>query len=344
MIQIFDPRSASDNRKLGKIKSIPGITIVDEMEEQQKEIAQVLKPSLLVNPPKKFPKRSSVWVYYPWRNTLVRILDAVHFAKLRRSRNFNIILPSEQKRLEKMKIAIAGLNVGNPAAICLALEGVKSFRVADLDPLSVSNLNRFRAGLPDLGVNKAILSARQIWEINPFANVGIWDKGISPENLSRFIKGADILVEEMDNLRLKIDIREEARRLRVPVVMVTGNGENVIVDVERYDENPKLKILNGHLRQSVIAGIRNLGRETPLRKKLALARDFMGVRHLRPRLAGSFPKVGAGLAGIPQIAESSFLRGAAVAFVIRQIAAGARVPSGRYNLRIDDLLKHGISN
>ena len=59
-------------------------------------------------------------------------------------------------------------------------------KLADNDILSLSNLNRFRAGLPDLGVNKAVLTARQIYEINPFAKLEVFDKGISPENIENF--------------------------------------------------------------------------------------------------------------------------------------------------------------
>ena len=72
-------------------------------------------------------------------------------------------------------------------------------------------------------------------------------------------------------------------------------------------------------------------------ERMLLARDFMGARYLHSRLRSSFLKVGKTLAGIPQIAESSFLRGAAICYVVRQIASRAKMPSGRYFIHLEDL-------
>ncbi len=315
--------------------------IVDEIGEQIKEVELVKNPKLLFHPEKLNlnKKYGTVWIYYPWRNTLVHSLNEKDFRLLRTSRNKNLITDSEQKKMEKFRVGIAGLNVGNPGAVCLALEGNIAMKMADNDVLSVSNLNRFRAGMCDIGLNKAVLTARQIWEINPFAKLEVFESGITKENIAEFLlkPKIDILVEEMDHLGFKVAIRELARKNGIPVVMVTGNGENVIIDVERFDLNPRLPLLAGYLRKDIIEAIKN--GPTSLRGKIELSRDFMGVKYLRPRLVSSFSLVGTKLAGIPQIAESSFLRGAAISYVVRQIAVGAKVPSGRYYLCLDDALR-----
>jgi tRNA A37 threonylcarbamoyladenosine dehydratase len=311
--------------------------IVDEIKEQIKELEVVKNPGLLANPEKidLDKKIDTVWVYYPWKNTLVHCLREEDFKLLRKSRNKNLIIDVEQDKLENLRVGIAGLNVGNPGAICLALEGDIKMKLADNDVLSLSNLNRFRAGLTDLGINKATLTARQIYEINPFADLELFDKGIGSENIDGFLGDPqiDVLVEEMDNLPLKIKIRELARENRIPVVMVTGNGPNVIIDIERFDIEPGLELMSGYLKKEVINGISS-GPKT-FKEKMMLARDFMGVKYLHERLTESFDMVGSELAGIPQIAESSFLRGAAIAYAVRQIAQGASIKSGRYNLNME---------
>lgn len=53
----------------------------------------------------------------------------------------------------------------------------------------------------------------------------------------------------------------------------------------------------------------------------------------------SFDAVGSELVGIPQLAEPPFLRGAAISYVVRQMAIGAKVSFGRYYLRLDNILK-----
>lgn len=314
-----------------------GAQIVDEIREQIKELELVKNPELLSIPEKLDSSKTikTLWIYYPWRNMLVHCLGEEDFKRLRLSRNQNIITEDEQKKFEKFRVGVAGLNVGNPGAVCLALEGDIKMKLTDNDVLSLSNLNRFRAGLPDLGLNKAVLSARQVWEINPFAELEVFDKGISPDNIEKFLlePKIDILVEEMDNLPLKIKIRELAKKNKIPVVMVTGNGPNVIVDVERFDLELELPLMSGYLKKEIIDGIA-AGPKT-FNEKIMLARDFIGIKYIHKRVLESFEVVGLKLASIPQTAESSFLRGAAICYVVRQIAQGNKMPSGRYDLNME---------
>ncbi|MFA6354160.1 MAG: ThiF family adenylyltransferase [Candidatus Paceibacterota bacterium] len=349
---VFDLNISTHEEKISKLierKEI--IEIVDDFSVQQEELALIKNPTLLSNQ-EKLKKillsfkgldiNHGKWVFYPWRRTLVHLLDSRDFQRVKTSRNLNLILPQEQQKFEKAKIGIAGLNVGNPAAICLALEGVGEIKLADIDPLSLSNLNRFRAGVCDLGLNKVTLSARQIKEINPFSKLSVFFNGIVAGRTEEFLLNPkiDVLVEEMDNLRLKLEIREKARKNRIPVVMVTGNGPNVIIDIERFDKNPNLKFLSGYLKEDYLKRLKTLDlSKLKVNQKVLLARDFMGARYLTKRLQDSFLLVGSKLAGIPQLAESSFLRGAAVCYFVRQIVLGKNVPSGRYNLNLEDILK-----
>ncbi|MFA6000138.1 MAG: ThiF family adenylyltransferase [Candidatus Paceibacterota bacterium] len=316
------------------------VTYINTLGEQKHELMLVRDPSLIshdaLGSGQNIPteENEGVWVYFPWRNTAVRILPEGEYSELRLSRNKNLITQDEQTMLAKSCIAIAGLNVGNPGAICIALEGISNnIKLADFDPLSVSNLNRFRAGLPDLGVNKAYISARQIYEINPYAKIEVYGDGITNDNMESFLNNPkiDILVEETDNLKLKVSMREQARKLKIPVVMVTGNGENVIVDIERYDLEPELPLLAGYLDDIVLEGISKVkAGEGTYQERIDLARDFMGVEYLDSRLVSSFGEVGKTLAGIPQLAESSFLRGATIAHFTKKILLREPLVSGRY--------------
>jgi len=347
----FTLSDAEDHKRLtallegGKV-----IRVVDDYADQQREIALVDDPSQIshqalqpVTADTVTDVESGTWVFYPWRGTLTHVLEEPAYSRLRLSRNLGLITKEEQDAYRNATVVFAGLNVGNPGALSMALEGgAKKMRFADNDPLSVSNLNRFRAGTPDLGVNKATLSARQVYEIDPYAEIEVQPKGIAPGGEEDFLTKpgrADVLVEEMDNMKLKISIREAARGLGIPVVMMTGNDNDVVVDVERYDLEPNLPLLNGHLTQEVIDGIQRIKPgEGTLEERIALARDFMGTKYLAKRLVDAFPQVAKTLAGIPQIATSSFMRGAAVSYVVRQIVTGADMPSGRYAFRISDLL------
>lgn len=323
-------------------KEHPFVKIVDTLEDQLDELYIVNNPlaishEALEGSLKKTPEiHEGVWVYIPWKDVLVRILKQNDYQKLRLSRNKDLITDGEQSILETKNIGIIGLNVGNPGAIACALEGIGSyFKLADFDPLSLSNLNRFRAGISELGVNKATISMRQMLEINPYLHIDVFEEGITQQNIFSFLEDPkiDILIEEVDNLKIKIQVRELAKQKKIPVVMVTGNGENVIVDIERYDQEPDLEILSGFLDNSLIDQIKVIKKgEGTYEERIRLARDFMGEKYLDERLLSSFEKVGKTLAGIPQIAESSFLRGAVLCHFVKHILLRNDIPSGRYEV------------
>lgn len=339
---ILNPRAQKTIlRKLLKKRSVK---IVDTLGEDKKELALVENPKFLRDP--NFSRRifssnihEGVWINYPWSNTLVHTLSRADFARVRLSRNSGFIDEKEQKKLSAVKVGIVGLNVGNPGALCLTLTGVENFKLADNDILSLSNLNRFRAGLPDLGLNKAVLTARQVFETNPFAKVEVWGKGVALDTIDKFLvkPKIDILVEEMDNLGLKIAIRRRAAKYGVPVVMVTGNGSGLILDVERFDQRRPHKLLNGYLSEKVIKEIES--EYVPsLDKKVRLLRDFMGKKFLEKDLQRAFSGVGSKLAGIPQLAEASFVRGTVLGWAVRRVIAG-KLASGRYHLKLEDVAK-----
>ncbi len=348
---VFDAANPADIEKIHTLIDNHKITnIVEGTDTQLQELATISDPTkishtMLTGEQKVQPlaPQESLWVYYPWHFALVHIVNEADFKKMRLSRNEPLITKEEQAKVRNLSISFAGLNVGNPCAVCCALEGIGeegTTKLADFDPLSATNLNRFRAGLIETETNKAIITARQIVEVNPFAQIDMYEAGLKPDNLEQFLQGADILVEEIDNLKLKIALRDMAKAKKIPVIMVTGDGENVILDVERYDlENPD--ILNGHLAVETIQSIQSMvpGQGT-FEERVMLARDFMGpVGELNTRLYDSFSMVGKSLAGIPQLAESSFCRGAVIAHAVRRIFAESEtLKSGRYRLNVRQAL------
>lgn len=319
-----------NKNRIEKLKTDKNVKVVDFLDSQLVELSKIKRLDVL----------EDIWVYYPWSKLLVHILNKNDFRTLRLSRNRNLINQEEQEKFSKQVIGIAGLNVGNSGAICIALEGgAEKMKFADNDVLELSNLNRFRASLGDLGINKAVLSAQQVYEIDPFYDIEIFEDGMSEDNIYKFLTEPkiDLLIEEMDNIKLKITIREKAKSYKIPVLMVTGNEAGLIVDVERFDLGPDLPLLNGYLKENIISKIAQISNDTLVQEKINLAHDFMGREFLTDRLNQSFDVVGKELAGIPQLSESSFLRGAVLSYFARKIAIGENIKSGRYILNLDDL-------
>lgn len=286
------------------------------------------------------PKKLGVWVYYPWRNTLVHLLPENEFIELRTSRNLYKITREEQNRLSAKTICMIGLSVGHTMAMNFALErSVGRLKLADFDDLELSNLNRIRTGLMSLGIPKVVAAAREVAEIDPFIDVEIFPDGISEENIEQFLSSPkpDILIEECDGLNIKILARQMARKLGIPVVMETS--DRGMIDIERYDLDPEYPILHGMIDHLDISKVKNLKTSE---EKIPFLMPMVGINTMSPRLKASAMEVGTTLTTWPQLGTSVMLGGAILADTCRRILLDQFRDSGRYILDPADILKPSI--
>jgi molybdopterin/thiamine biosynthesis adenylyltransferase len=279
------------------------------------------------------------WVHYPWSHRLVHLLPPREFRALRCDRNRNKITAREQERLGSLRIGIAGLSVGQSVALTMALEGLGgSFRLADFDRLGLSNLNRLRAGVADLGVNKAVLAARQMFELDPYLDVQLYPAGISADNLESFFTAGgplDLLVEECDDLFAKFRMREEARRLCIPVLMDTS--DRGMIDVERFDREPDRPLLHGLVGAVRANDLKGLSTQ----EKILFVLKILDPTRLSQRMRSSMAEVKRTLETWPQLGSAVTLGGALVTDVARRLFLGEFTHSGRYYVDLESLVRDG---
>ncbi|NNH71278.1 ubiquitin activation protein [Nocardia uniformis] len=277
------------------------------------------------------------WVWYPWSGRLVHVLPREEFRLVRSDRNRDKIQRPQQRRLLDRRIGVVGLSVGNSAAVTLALEGIGgSFRLADFDELSLSNMNRLRAGVHHLGVGKAVICARQMFEIDPYLDIEIFTSGLNDSNMSTFFLGdqapIDLLVEECDTPYVKIAAREYARTLGIPVVM--DCNDRGMLDIERFDTEPDRPLLHGR-----IGGLRAADLpELTAQAKSDLILAMVDAERISPELAASFGQIGRTLSSWPQLASDVALGGALVTSAARRILLGSPCASGRFYIDLDTLI------
>ncbi|MBI2624594.1 ThiF family adenylyltransferase [Candidatus Parcubacteria bacterium] len=319
--------------------------LVDAFTDALRELFDVLHPAA---PSEKrqsqwrvFAREHSgmfVWVYYPWRMCAVRTLDEERYFLLRTARNKNLITALEQRAYRDSVVGIAGLSVGSAVLSVLATSGgSKQVRISDPDIVSISNLNRIRATLPEVGLNKAVVAARAAWEIDPFLKIEVWGQGLTEGRLRQFIlrrPRLNVFVDEMDNLKLKVLARKICRASRIPVVMATDNGDGIILDVERFDTASTQPIFHGLVRHNELRGLDRMNSS----RWLKLAVKIMGPRYLTARHQDSLLEVGRTLVGPPQLGTAAAIAGAAVAFAIRRIVNKNGLPSGRYLVGLEEKL------
>ena len=276
------------------------------------------------------------WVHYPWSRRLVRVLPEAEFREVRTSRNRNKITSAEQKRLRTLDLGIVGLSVGRATAITLALEGVGGrFRLADFDTLALSNMNRLYAGVHELGVNKAVLTARTLLEIDPYLDLRVYADGLTTENLERFLTEEgqiDVLFEECDDLEVKVRIRDAARRLRIPVLMETS--DRGMLDIERFDLEPDRPFFHGLAGELDADSLRGLDTY----EKVPVVSAILGFDTLSRRMAASLVDIDAEIKTWPQLASAVALGGALNTEAARRIALGGLCRSGRYHVDLEALV------
>ncbi|MBL4594298.1 MAG: hypothetical protein JKX68_10855, partial [Flavobacteriales bacterium] len=113
---IFNLQVASSKNELSLLlESNPTIQILDEIQGQLEELIK------LKNPKKKFTSEElnqnisshlnntsiheyGVWVYYPWLNKVIHLLNEEEFIQVRTNRNQNKITTEEQQILRTKKI------------------------------------------------------------------------------------------------------------------------------------------------------------------------------------------------------------------------------------------------
>ncbi|MBE1463423.1 ThiF family adenylyltransferase [Kibdelosporangium phytohabitans] len=266
------------------------------------------------------------WVYYPWSQRLVHVLPREEFRLVRTDRNRGKIERPEQRRLLDKRIGVIGLSVGNSAAITFALEGIGgAYRLADFDEFSLSNLNRLRAGVHHVGVNKAVICARQMSEIDPYLDIEIFTGGLTEDTIPDFFAGPmDLLVEECDTPWVKIAAREYARELRIPVVM--DCNDRGMLDIERFDHEPDRPLLHGRLGD--VKSVELLDLSPAVKRDLILA--MVDEHRISPQLAASFDQIGRTLSSWPQLASGVALGGALTGEAARRILLGQPCASGRF--------------
>ncbi len=312
--------------------------VVDDYAEQLRELFFIQNPTLAFQPdkaPKELPDPGSVWIYYPWLNTLVRILPEHEFYLVRTARNRNLITAEEQVKYYNSTIGIGGLSVGSNIAFALALQGGgKHMKLADMDHLALSNTNRIITSVTNLGLPKVVMAARMIYEINPYAEIELFSEGLTEKNIETFFDGLDVMVDELDSFPIKYKIRELCKKYRIPLVQAADNGDNGVVDIERYDLDPQPEFFHGRLGNISYEKFLHMNKfETG-----EMITRLVDPKNVTKRMLASLAEMGKTIVSWPQLGGAAMLNGAAVAYCVRKIICGEPLESNRALISLDEKL------
>jgi molybdopterin/thiamine biosynthesis adenylyltransferase len=351
--QLLRPLISNHRKRLeGLLETEPGITVYDQLTSQLESLLRSRHPGRRITPTELRtlvtehlqgvpPEEYGIWVYYPWSLRLVHILDEAEFVELRTNRNQHKITREEHDVLAEKKVGVVGLSVGQSVAMNLAMErSCGELRIADFDSLELSNLNRIRTGVHNLGVSKVEILAREIAELDPFLRVRCFPQGVTADNLDQFLTDGgklSLLIEECDSLDIKVLCRQRAREHRIPVVMETS--DRGILDIERFDLESNRPIFHGKVKDLDPQHLKDLRDE----EKIPFALSILGIDSLSPRMRASLLEVGQSLTSWPQPATSVMLGSAVAADACRRILLDTFHESGRFFVDLEELVTDGLA-
>lgn len=339
--------SQADVAKLRKDKKI--WKECDVYQSQLEELFEILNPACRKDEEKKQKyvqkemqdaQEKGDWIYFPWSGRLVHTVHKDAYDMLRTNRNKVLITTDEQQKLKNATVGIVGLSVGSHTATSLAYCGIAdNLKLAENDIFDVTNLNRVRGRIDQIGEEKIDMTIQQVYEVNPYAQIETFREGLTEKNLNKFIGGGArpaVVFEIIDNFEMKITLRVAARKARVPVVMFSNLGDSILIDVERYDLDDSIPLFNGRAGDTPEDIIKNPDVTEDMKHKYAV--DLVGVENVPARAMESVKKIGTELVGRPQLMSTVSISGSLGAYIARKIILGEKLESGRFLVKFDDLL------
>ncbi len=190
------------------------------------------------------------------------------------SREELIIGKENVEKLHNSKVAIFGLGgVGSFVVEGLARAGIGNFILVDDDKVCLTNLNRqIIATRKTIGKSKVEVAKERILEINPDANVEIYQEFFMPVSRDVFDETVSYVVDCVDTVTAKIEIIVRAKKLGVSVISCMGTGNKLdptqfeVSDIYKTSVCPLAKVMRKELKARNINSLKVVySKEIPIK-------------------------------------------------------------------------------
>ena len=178
------------------------------------------------------------------------------------------------EKLKNAKVAILGIGgVGSYTVEGLARSGIENFILVDNDIVSLSNINRqIIATHKTIGMPKVEVAKQRILEINPNANIEIYQKLFMPETEGILTEDIDYIIDCVDTVTAKIELVMRANKLNIPIISCMGTGNKLdatrfeITDISKTSVCPLAKVMRKELKNRGIRKLKVLySKEEPIK-------------------------------------------------------------------------------
>ena len=138
--------------------------------------------------------------------------------------NRQLIIPGfgeeAQNRLKNSRIVITGVGgLGCAAATYLTAAGVGQITIVDFDTVELSDLNRqVLYWEEDVGKQKVTVAQEKLSKLNPEVEIKPLFERIAEENVFGIIDGAQVVVDGLDNLDIRLVVNSACVKLGIPYI------------------------------------------------------------------------------------------------------------------------------
>ena len=160
------------------------------------------------------------------------------------------------EKLQNAKVAIFGIGgVGSFVVEGLVRAGIGNFILVDDDKVCLTNLNRqIIATRKTVGRPKVEVAKERILEINPKANVEIYQEFFMPDSKEILDKTIDYIIDAVDTVTAKIELVVRANKFNIPIISSMGTGNKLdptrfeVTDIYKTKICPLAKVMRKELK------------------------------------------------------------------------------------------------
>ena len=180
------------------------------------------------------------------------------------------------EKLNNSKVAVFGIGgVGSFVVEGLVRAGVGNFILVDDDKICLTNLNRqIIATRKTIGKPKVEIAKARILEINPDANVEIYQEFFMPDSKEILDNTVSYIVDSVDTVTAKIELVMRANKLNIPIISCMGTGNKLdptkfeVTDIYKTSICPLAKVMRKELRNRNIERLKVVySKEPPIKPK-----------------------------------------------------------------------------
>ena len=180
------------------------------------------------------------------------------------------------EKLKKKTVAIFGLGgVGSYVLESLVRAGIQNFILVDNDKIDITNINRqIIATSKTIGKPKVEVAKKRILEINPKANVKVYQIFFDKNSTEILNKDIDYIADCIDSISSKIELVIMAKELDIPIISSMGTGNKLdptkfeVADIYKTTVCPLAKIMRKELKKRNINGLKVVySKEEPIKIK-----------------------------------------------------------------------------